>query len=134
MNNPTANITITFTFQDNSVLTVKEKPFNVAVKTGCDYMTFENQPIKILFPNTKKVLYFDKEMIFAYLQNELSQIELIEKLQCDGLFRNKNKLLTNTKEEIDPGALWMKRGDELFLVSGDEFVLCDHVDSLFQEV
>jgi hypothetical protein len=128
-------INMKFIFQDESILEIKDKSFRSAIALVFEkHMVFNNEPVKIIFPQTKKVLFFDKEAFYAYLKNDLSQMELIEKTQCEALYRNKKQLLTNTHDEIDPGHLWMKIGVHLFLIDKEQEVKCFFKEDLFEEV
>lgn len=127
-------IKMKFIFTDGSTLEL-DKSFREAItKVMNDHLTFENQPIKVVFPTTKKVLYFDMNVFYAYLKNDIEQLELIEKTQCDGLFRNNTFLKTDTDEEIEPQCLWKKHGSEMHLVNDDIPVKCDYIEKLFVEI
>ena len=111
------------------------KSFREAItKVMNDHLTFDNQPIKVVFPTTKKVLYFDMNVFYAYIKNDIEQLELIEKTQCDGLFRNNTFLKTDTDEEIEPHSLWKKHSSEMHLVNEDIPVKCDYLEKLFVEI
>lgn len=128
-------IKMKFIFSDGSILEINDKSFRAAItKVMTDHLTFENQPLKVVFPTTKKVLYFDLNSFYAYLKEDIDQMELIEKTQCEGLFRNNTFLKTNTEEEIEPHSLWKKHGNEMHLVNDDIPVKCDYIEKLFIEI
>ena len=123
-----------FIFTDGSTLELDKSFRDAVTKVMNNHLTFENQPIKVVFPTTKKVLYFDMNVFYAYLKNDIEQLELIEKTQCDGLFRNNTFLKTDTDEEIEPHSLWKKHGREMHLVNDDIPVKCDYLEKLFIEI
>jgi hypothetical protein len=128
-------IKMKFIFSDGSILEINDKSFRAAItKVMTDHLTFENQPLKVVFPTTKKVLYFDLNTFYAYLKEDIDQMELIEKTQCQGLFRNNTFLKTNTDEEIEPHCLWKKHGSEMHLVDDDIPVISPFREELFTEV
>ena len=134
MSDKLALLKIKFAYHDGSVLTITNKSFKEAVATALNKELFKQTPIKVVFPNTKKILYFDDNLFSSYLQNQIEQPELIQLTQCEGLYRNKVKLLTNTHEDIDPGTLWKRNGNTLQLVSTDDSVTSEFIDDLFEEV
>jgi len=125
---------IKFVYQDGSILTITDKSFKAAIKTVLNKEIIEETPIKVFFPSTKKTLYFDKELFTSYISGDIEQPELIECTECQGLFRNISKLLTNTHEEIDEKSLWKKQNNILILVDADEYITSDYVEKLFVEV
>lgn len=128
-------IQLKFIFQDGSTLEVKDKSFRDAVSFVIQTkVVFDNEPFKIEFSNTAKVLYFNKSVFYAYLADELTESELLELTQCEGLYRNKTKLLTNTNDEIDKGALWMLRNKILYLIDDEDLVQSPFEESLFNQV
>ncbi len=124
-----------FVFQDGSILSINDKNFRDAVtKVMKEHLTFKNMPVKVLFPTTKKILYFDQNVFYAYLKQDIDQSELIEKTQCEGIFRNVSHFRTNDKEEIEAHSLWKKEGDFLYLVDDDLPVRSSYVEALFVEI
>lgn len=124
-----------FIFQDHSLFEVKGKSFREAVAFVVkSKMVFNNEPFKVEFTKTNKVLYFNKSAFYAYFDNELSEPELLQLTQCDGLYRNNTKLKTNTNEEIDKGALWMLRDKFLYLIDDDDTVKSEYLETLFYKV
>ena len=129
------NISLKFIFTDGSLLSVTDKSFRDAVAFVVKTKTiFNNEPFKIEFTKTDKVLYFNKNAFYAYLDNELSEPELLELTQCDGLYRNNTKLKTNTEEEIDKGSLWMLRNKFLYLIDDDDLIKSEYLEALFDKV
>ena len=126
--------TLQFVYHDGSTLSITDKSFKQAIRTVLNEELIKETPIKVLFPNSKKILYFDKQLFTSYIKGDIDQAELIESTQCQGLFRNTTKLLTNTQEEIEPGTLWIKRNNVLSLINDDEYITCDYVDTIFVEV
>ena len=126
--------TIQFVYQDGSTLTITDKSFKQAIIAVLNEEIIKETPIKVVFPSTNKTLYFDKELFASYITGEIDQPELIETTECDGLFRNVSKLLTNTHEEIEPQTLWKKANNKLILIDNDDYITCDYVETLFVEV
>jgi acetylglutamate kinase len=125
---------IKFVYQDGSILTITDKSFKAAIKTVLNKEIIKETPIKVMFPSTNKTLYFDKELFASYIADDIEQPELIECTECQGLFRNISKLLTNTHEEIEEKSLWKKSHNKLILVDADEYITSDYVEKLFVEV
>lgn len=128
------NVKVKFIFLDKSELLIENKPFFEAIQSAYEKITHKNEPLKVIFPTTKKMLYFEKNTIYSYLQKEIDQLELIEKLSCDGLFRNIDKITINEDYFIEKSSLWLKRGKEIFLLSDDEGISTIFSKELFQEV
>ena len=126
--------TIQFVYHDGSILTISDKSFKAAIKAVLNEEIIKETPLKVVFPATKKTLYFDKELFSSYSNGDIDQPELIECTECDGLFRNISKLLTNTHEEIEEKSLWKKSHNKLILVNADEYITSDYVEKLFVEV
>ena len=134
MTNAIDIFTLQFIYHDGSKLSISDKSFKQAIRTVLNEEIIKETPIKVLFPNSRKTLYFDKQLFTSYIAGEIEQSELIECTQCDGLFRNTSKLLTNTHDEIEPNSLWKKQKNVLILINDDEYITCDYVQDLFEEV
>ena len=126
-------IKMKFVFLDGSSLELNDKTFREAI-TKVMNEHLQKEPLKVVFPTTKKVLYFDMNVFYAYLKEEIDQMELIEKTQCDGLFRNNTMLKTNTEEEIEPQSLWKRHGNSMHLVNDDIPVISLYREQLFNEI
>jgi hypothetical protein len=81
----------------------------------------EFEPLKITFPGTGKVLYFDRNLFEAFSRGELSYSDLIKQTEIEELYRNWLEIET-TESVIEPGALWKRIGNFLTLVDDDMFV------------
>lgn len=126
-------IKMKFVFLDGSSLELNDKTFREAI-TKVMNEHLQKEPLKVVFPTTKKVLYFDMNVFYAYLKEEIDQMELIEKTQCEGLFRNNTEMITNSNDNIDAGALWKKQGHYVYMVNDDEPVRCNYDEKLFFEI
>jgi len=121
-------------FTKGEVLTITNATFEDAVKKMFENMTFESQPLKVVFPTTNKVLYFDQNAFYAFHKKELTQIELLEKTQCNNLWRNKRVIETNLGATIDPGTLFLQRNDCFILAETDDYFETKHHHDLFEIV
>ena len=80
---------IVYVYANGQKLTIKNKSFTESVRMVLNgKFTHNGTPIKVLFPATQKVLYFDDDYFRNFIQGSLDQPELIELTECDGLFRN----------------------------------------------
>lgn len=79
------------------------------------------EPIKIEFLSTGKVLYAHKETFMAFLQKEISMEQLIESTNCDDVYRN-NQEIVYEYLIIDPGQLWLRHKNKMVLVNDDDFL------------
>lgn len=127
-----ATINLKVFFTKGEVLTITNATFEEAVKKMFENTTFESQPLKVVFPTTNKVLYFDKNAFYAFQSKEINQIELLEKTQCDALCRNKRVVETNSGQTIDPGTLFLQRKDCFILAEDDDYFETGHHRDLFE--
>lgn len=109
-------------FTKGEVLTITNATFEDAVKKMFENMTFESQPLKVVFPTTNKVLYFDQNAFYAFHKKELTQIELLEKTQCDELCRSLIELQSSSGDTIEPDTLFLKRKNIYVLADDDNYV------------
>ncbi|WP_372744267.1 hypothetical protein [Lutibacter sp.] len=79
---------------------------------------FNLQPMQIQF-NTGKKLYFNKNNFRQFLSKAITLQELIETTETEGLYRNNETVVFKNKLDVDPGALWSKKGNQLFLIDDD---------------
>jgi hypothetical protein len=80
-------------------------------------------PLKLVFPGTGKILFFDDHLFRQFLQGDIDIAELVERTECDELYRNWLEVEVG-KELVEPGALWKLKGKELTLVDEDRCVTC----------
>jgi hypothetical protein len=125
---------IEFIYPTGAKLSLNDKSFREAIKFVLNGQFIKNTPIKVVFPTTKKVLYFDDDYFRSYIQENITQEELIELTQCDGLYRNKAYLNLQGYGSIDAGALWKSQKGELFLIDRDDLVSTKYDVDLFQEI
>ncbi len=126
---------IHFQYPKGQHLEVKDKSFTEAVKFVLNGNFGKvGTPIKITFPATNKILYFDDDYFRQFIQGHLSQKEVIELTKCDGLFRNKEMVVTEKKAVIDPQSLWKKEADNYTLVDNDNHIVVTKKASDFVEV
>jgi hypothetical protein len=64
----------------------------------------------------RQLYYYDDTDVDAYLNNQMSIEEFLEKNQCDALVRN-IEVLVLSGEEIDAGSLFMVRGKYAYYIS-----------------
>lgn len=79
------------------------------------------EPIKIEFLSTGKVLYAHKETFMAFLQKEISMEQLIESTNCDDVYRNNSEILCNDGV-FENGYLWIRQKNKMVLVNNDDYV------------
>lgn len=94
----------------------------------------KSEPIKFVAVSTGKQFYFDKPVLEAFVQDELTELELIEKLQCDGLYRNTEKITVSEQTFIPIDSLFKRIGSRLLLVDDDQFYEHHYPDENFVEV
>lgn len=110
-------------FYGNGIsLSIKNKSFRVAMDMVWLSKEFSQyEPLKLTFASTGKSLFMDKNSFMSYLDKNITQEELIELNKCDELYRNNTEIkIENTI--IDPGSLWKSIGNEVFLISSDDWV------------
>ena len=113
-------------FQNTTVLEIAKKLLN--------NITFSNlQPMLIVFCTGKK-LYFEKSYWLSFFNKDISVVELFENCETDGLFRNTNTINFENKIDIDPGALWSKKGTKLYLINDDWNIVVKFNTKLFTEI
>lgn len=126
---------IHFQYPKGQQLEVKDKSFTEAIKFVLNGNFGKvGTPIKITFPTTNKILYFDDDYFRQFIQGHLSQKEVIELTQCDGLFRNKEAVVTENNTTIDAHSLWKKEADNYTLVDNDNHIVVTKKASTFIEV
>lgn len=113
--------------------TLKGVTFQKAIEIFfSDNPAIKQDPLKIVFLGTQKVLYADKQSFVSFLTGKISQKELIELTECDDLYRNKSSIETR-EGEIDPGHLW-KLFDRLLVLVDDDQDVTAKLDLEFFEV
>jgi hypothetical protein len=116
-------------FVNKSQLELNTQTLRQAIETIFEIQDkIESQAFKLVFPKTLKTLYFDAPLFKQFLNNNISQSELVTRTQCDGLFRNTTKLVLSDQSIIDEGALWMKQGNNLVLADDDEEFISSALD------
>lgn len=117
-------------------VTFDGKTFLVVVKLLLNGQFSElGTPLKMEFPHTSKVLYFDDDYFKQFVQDLLTQEELIKLTECDGIYRNILDLKTDKLQEIEQGSLWKKQGSKYILIDNDDYVdVATHELKLFQKV
>lgn len=126
--------TITVMFQgDKSVAFKNHTVLQIAEKL-LSQTTFVNlQPMLIVFSGGKQ-LYFNKNQWHQFYHNQISINELFETTETNGLFRNKEMVIFKDKLEVDPGALWTKKNNHLFLVDDDWSINVKFNPKLFAKI
>lgn len=80
------------------------------------------EPMLLELAAPAKKLYYQPGILHWYISGQSTFAEVLEALWCDGLFRNKTNLVTQNDYQIEAGNLWLRRGEELLMISDDEFV------------
>lgn len=114
---------------------LKNRTLKEALQLIFESRTFSDfEPLKIVFPETKKTLYADRQLFLNYLNAEISLETLIENTQCDELYRNTNDIVTDDLFTVEKGSLWKASGKELTLVDDDNQVNYKLIKLLFETV
>lgn len=115
-------------------LTVTDKTFRDAIKYILHDDVLKNyEPLKVILPDTNQTLFFDRHVFANYLQESISEPELIELCIMEKLYRNTEYLKTDNDVEIDKGSLWRFYQNELILVDDDQYITAE-LNHLFEEV
>lgn len=125
---------IEFIYPTGAKLSLNDKSFREAVKFVLNGQFIKNTPIKVVFPTTKKILYFDDDYFRSFIQENINQEELIELTQCDGLYRNKGHIYVHPYGSIEQGSLWKFQNGELYLIDKDDMVITKLDEDSFQSV
>jgi hypothetical protein len=116
------------------LLTVTDKTFRDAIKYILHDDVLKNyEPLKVILPDTKQTLFFDRHVFSNYLEETISEPELIELCIMEKLYRNTAHLKTDNDVEIDKGSLWRLYQNELILVDDDQYITAE-LNHLFEEV
>lgn len=91
------------------------------------------EPIKIEFLSTGKVLYAHKETFMAFLQKEISMEQLIESTNCDDVYRNVLPVYYQG-HEVEQGYLWIRHKNKMVMVDDDDFLDIPFVEDYFIRV
>ncbi|HLV52165.1 MAG TPA: hypothetical protein VKY44_09450 [Flavobacterium sp.] len=101
-------------------LSLKDKTFKEAMElVWLSDIATNSEPLKMIFTNTGKMLYMDKNAHHAYLRGELTMPELIELTEIDELYRNKTDVISNERIRVEAGSLWKLRQQTLMLIDDD---------------
>ncbi len=120
-----SKISVTIFYPGGLELELTEKTFLEAMTLVWRSPAFEKQePLKLVFPTTGKFLFMEKQIFNSFLDGETTMKELIEKTECEEVYRNtKNVFVSAVKKEIDSGHLWKLKKGELILIDDDQFVI-----------
>ena len=117
---------VKFTFLDKSTLETDGKNFKKAVSLAvASSKCIKSDIMKVEFLSTGKILFFNDELFYGYAADIVPLDVLVKATECQGLFRNTVKMLTNTKEEIDADSLWVLKDNKLYLYDLDNHVTAD---------
>ncbi len=87
-------------------LRIKNISYREAIKVIVEKTDFfDYEPAEIVIPELRAILFFNKELFTAFIEDEISINELIEQTKIIGLFRNASDLEIDG-ETIDKGSLW----------------------------
>ena len=84
-----------------------------------EIVILKKEPLKLVFQETGKTLYCDKQTFECYLNGEINEKELIEQTECDELYRNIYEVETKDGTVIDPDSLWKCKNRILTLIDDD---------------
>jgi hypothetical protein len=113
-------VNVVVTFLQGETTTITNKPFLEVIRSIFAEKLEDFQPLKIYFPKTGKLLYADKTVFTAFINDEISTEEAIYKTQCDALCRNNQEIFDDGNNTyVDAGALWLKKGNNLRLADDD---------------
>lgn len=102
-------------------LSLKDKTFKEAMEmVWLSDIANNQEPLKMIFTSTGKMLYMDKNAFHTYLRGELTMPELVELTEIDELYRNKVDVISVEHIQVDAGSLWKLRQQTLFLVDDDQ--------------
>ncbi len=90
------------------------------------------EPLKIVFQEPQKTLYADKQAFLGFLKDDISLEELIEKTQCEELYRNTRDFHSPDGFEIEAGNLWRLENKILYLIDDDNICTTKLEISIFE--
>jgi hypothetical protein len=90
------------------------------------------EPLKIVFVETKRTLYADKQAFLSYLTDDISLEELLEKTQCEELYRNTKDFHSPEGYSVDAGYLWRLENKTLYLIDDDNICATKFEISIFE--
>lgn len=115
-------VAVKVSYGDGISLTLKNNCFVKSMLIAWGGVIGETQePIKIEFTSTGKVLYAHKETFMAFLQKDISLEQLIESTQCDDVYRNIQEI-NYLDTIIDSRQLWKKIKNRIFLIDEDNSI------------
>ncbi len=83
----------------------------------------DHDPLKIVFTNTNKILFADKQAFIHYLNGDFNLEALIQHTQCDELYRNTVDFKADGSNIIiEKGSLWKLKNNKLLLIDDDNYV------------
>lgn len=127
-------LNITVKFQEEKTVQLQNTTLVKVAKKLLNTQSFINlQPMLIVF-STGKQLYFNKNEWYQFLHNEIDIKELIENCETEGLWRNNAIIIFKNKLDVDPGALWTRKENQLFLVNDDWNIIDQFSEALFDHI
>lgn len=119
---------MTVAYHDHTVWKVAKEQLELEPNYPRDF-----GPLLFQLENGQK-LFFMQSILQQYVSWQMDYEELVSILHCDGLYRNRTRLINQHKFEIEPQSLWLKRGDTLMLIDDDNFIDCDFNEKLFEQI
>ncbi|MBW4362497.1 hypothetical protein [Flavobacterium taihuense] len=114
-------------------LSIKNRSFKEAMNLIWVSPAFSNyEPLKIVFPETGKILYANKQVFINYINGVYTLEELIQLTQCEELFRNKKDFHAPDGTIIDAGSLWKLENKILYLIDDDNYYTTKYEISIFE--
>ncbi len=118
-----SSVDITVYYSKTVLLSLKGKSFKDCCEIVFSSDLFgEQQPLKIVFNGTNKVLYADRNLFNDFLNESLSMFDLIQATECEELYRNKTEVITEDGFHIEPGYLWKLKGQCVYMIDDDNFI------------
>lgn len=115
-------------------VTLKGTTFRKAVQIAlANNNAVPDEPLKMIFLSTGKILFLDKNAFSSYLNGTITQKELIELTECDELYRNNNDMQIND-HYIDKGSLWKGVKQQAILIDDDVYVFTKLDLNIFEAV
>ena len=121
--------TITARFPENRAVAYHDITLlDAAAQLMANNISLRETPLLLELATGTK-LYYLESVLWMYCAGQRTYDEVVQALWCEGLYRNSADLVTQRDYQIEAGSLWLLRGNELLLVSDDEFVTCSYSES-----
>lgn len=124
-----------FTFVDAPELTLNNIKFIIALNYVFSNVSFKDKEcIKVTVVKTGEVFYYHKNVIAAFLQDDIDFEEFSDKLKCDDVYRAKVNIRADNGTVYYAQTLWARKENLMILVDDDEYITTDFKEDLFTVV